>query len=494
MTDYTAAVFATDAPKSNRFGDCDDTLMFTAKAGSSWFTGQVPRYIVSPPVGSNPPDPTPVMITSQLAEIAVFARPIKTAASPATQTFDDIDGNGFPDGFRLHYRALLIRPDLNLGTGTTRSLYNMSIPSSAEAPTTMATYYAYCDLSMHRAYDGNPNVNDLIVANSLEDLADPANRFAHYQYSLAGQGTQASCTMPLLVLEPLNSTELTVFSTGPYADPNPAFPPARLQLRGSVGNFLAPEYVLGDTREGEDVIANNILAFDIKGYDPGAPVIAIPGVDGNFGVSNSGIAGQDGSDDIVLTPNDPGYASAFNGTTQTVGYGEYVDLMWARKVLYSLKGSSVPSGLPLASALSGMNNSTTFSDGILRSGKVYGYAMGTSNQIFILQPTFDTWTTGYESNGTIQTRMTSPDFGTIDVNAMVRKNGWATQDIPSITADRGTDGIDNDSSGGVDDMAERETLPPFPTKLRGIKISVRIEDISTRQIKQMSVANEFATQ
>ncbi len=42
MTDYTAALFATDAPRSNRFGDSDDILMFTARAGTSWFTAKYP--------------------------------------------------------------------------------------------------------------------------------------------------------------------------------------------------------------------------------------------------------------------------------------------------------------------------------------------------------------------------------------------------------------------------------------------------------------------
>lgn len=512
QTDYTASLYAGDAPRSNRFGDTDDIAMFTARAGAgSWFSGQVPRYIIDPPIPGNPPDPTPVVITSQLAEIAVFARPVRSPATPVTQNFDDFDGNHFPDSFRLHYRVLLIRPDLNtVGTTALRTLPVMSIPSATDTPTTMATYFGNCDLSMHRVYDGDGTVNDLITANSLEDLANPANRFAHYQYRLDGLGTNGSCTMPLLVLDPIPNTELTAVSAGLYPDPNPAqTPPA--QLLGANGNYLNPAYVLGfinSDRTGEDVIANNILAFDIKGYDPAAPVIAIPGTDGSFGIPTGGappftnVAGQEGSDDLILTPSDPGYAAAYAGTFSIVSYGEYVDLMWGRKALnslgsYSLTYASISGSSPppnLFTALSGLESASPllYTDGMLRSGKAITLPSG----LGILQPTYDTWTTAFDTNGTSQalySSLAAGSAGTIDINALVRKNGQGSQDAVGVI-DRGTDGLDNNGSGGIDEMAERETMPPFPIRLRGIKISVRIEDLRSRQIKQMSVASEFATQ
>ncbi len=384
MTDYTAALFAGDAPKSNRFGDTDDILMFTARAGSSWFTGQVPTKVATGVLTGNANiDDAPVVITSQLAEIAVFARPV---VSPGTVTpFDDFDSNGFPDSFRLHYRVLLVRPDLNtVGTGAVRTLPNLFVSSNNDAPNTMADFFATCDLSMHRVYDGNGGTNDLIAANSLEDLANPANRFAHFQYSLVGLDSIAgSCTMPLLVLDPIANTALTVNSTGAFSDPNPAGWP--IQLRGVGGNYLSSAYVLDGDRTGEDVIANNVLAFDVKGFDPGAPIIATRGADGVFGVT--GIAGQDGSDDLVLSPNDPGYAVAFNPSVtpqpqvQIVSYGEYVDLMWGRKVLrslsnYGLTYPAISGNTPAPNfftALSGIESATAsatvFNDGMLRSGK-----------------------------------------------------------------------------------------------------------------------------
>ena len=501
MTDYTAALFTGAA--SNRFGDADDILMFTARAGSSWFTGQVPRFVVEPTIPPNAPDSTPVVITSQLAEIAVFARPVLSPASPAGAAFDDLDANGFPDSFRLHYRVLLIRPDLNLvGTTAVRTLSGLSIPSATDLPTTMGSYFQTCDLSMRRVYDGNAAVDDLISANSLEDLANPANRFAHFQYSTAPLGAGTSTTMPLLVLDS-NINMPAVSTSGLYPEGNPGALPAA--LRGAAGSFLSSEYVLGLDRLGEDVLGNNVLAFDIKGFDPGVPVIATQGSDGVWGVGGGGTAGQDGSDDLILTPNDPGYALALTGTNTTVSYGEYVDLLWGRKALNSLASypftssptpnfSTPLSGIEGTLPTSAPNIHALYSSGLKRSGKALVHLPGFS----VVQPTYDTWTTAFESNGTAQTQLglvngnPTTDFGTIDVNGLARKYGSAS--INWTTFDTGSDGLDSNNSGGVDETAERETLPPFPIKLRGIKASVRIEDLNSRQIKQMSVAHEFATQ
>jgi hypothetical protein len=60
--------------------------------------------------------------------------------------------------------------------------------------------------------------------------------------------------------------------------------------------------------------------------------------------------------------------------------------------------------------------------------------------------------------------------------------------------DAGTDGVDNAGSApGVDDPSERETSPPFPVDLRGLQISVRLEDPTKKQFKQMSTVKQFVT-
>ncbi len=89
---------------------------------------QVPRCVVDTSIAFDPLNPQPVIITSPLAEVVVFARPTNSELGTATRRFDDVDNNGFPDSFRLHYRTLLIRPDLNLAAGAINGL----VPTAAD--------------------------------------------------------------------------------------------------------------------------------------------------------------------------------------------------------------------------------------------------------------------------------------------------------------------------------------------------------------------------
>ncbi len=163
MTDYTSMLFdqgnytdtklPTQAVRSNRFGDLDDILQFTARAGDAWFVGRVPENIMDSTIGST----GSITITSQLAEITVFARPVNTSGA-AGVFFDDTDANFLPDAYRLHYRALLIRPDLNRGTFNGQPcLLNVTAGTSNQAarPLDTAPAFQICDLSMHRVYDGD---------------------------------------------------------------------------------------------------------------------------------------------------------------------------------------------------------------------------------------------------------------------------------------------------------------------------------------------------
>lgn len=522
MTDYTATLFdKNNAPdlklqttkiRSSRFGDLDDILMFTSRAGDSWFVGRVPAFVINTSlVGTTtdsdsdgtPDKYEPVMISSQLAEIAVFSRPVLTGNSSNTY-FDDVDSNGLPDAYQLHYRALLIRPDLNLTSTTPPRLPNDGtylVAGGGATYTSMALAHQQCDLSMRRIAGTTQ-----IAANSLDDLMIPANRFAHVQYRV---GTTASMTMPLLALQPIPRVALPVFSddgnggtVSPFfSDPDPAAAPA-----GAAGNFLAPEFVLAGERRGEDILANEILAFDVKAFDGGVPVLGMVGADGIAGTTASPVLGAEGSDDVILTPSDPGYVVACQGGSTEVAYGAYVDLLWARKTLCSMPYfglSSVPATAKLVTELSGLAtvNPTTFADGLIRSGKVV--LTPKTDPPIILQPTFDTWTTRYENDGALQAQLANLQ-GVLDIDAYQRNFDNTvpsdTSNLQSFDAyrknltDAGSDGIDNNGTGGVDEAAELETLPPFPVKLRGIKVSIRIEDRATRQVRQMSVANEFVTQ
>jgi len=53
------------------------------------------------------------------------------------------------------------------------------------------------------------------------------------------------------------------------------------------------------------------------------------------------------------------------------------------------------------------------------------------------------------------------------------------------------DGFDNNGIGGVDDESERETAPPYPYPLRGVKVEIRVFEPSSRQIHSVNVIGEL---
>ncbi|MEO8270082.1 MAG: hypothetical protein ABI557_10190, partial [Aureliella sp.] len=129
-----------------------------------------------------------------------------------------------------------------------------------------------------------------------------------------------------------------------------------------------------------------------------------------------------------------------------------------------------------------------------------GSVLMAGNSLQLLQPTYDTYTTRYEGDGVFQAQLASLS-GVCRVNGATSLYlGYSGDDSSNLyegwrIPDAGTDGIDNTGSPiGVDDTSELETSPPFPIPLRGMKISVRMEDPTTRQVKQMSATKEFVSQ
>jgi hypothetical protein len=61
-------------------------------------------------------------------------------------------------------------------------------------------------------------------------------------------------------------------------------------------------------------------------------------------------------------------------------------------------------------------------------------------------------------------------------------------------ADRASDGIDNDGRNGVDDAGERETQAPYPYPLRSIQVKIRAFEPDSRQIREVTVVQDFMPQ
>lgn len=165
----------------------------------------------------------------------------------------------------------------------------------------------------------------------------------------------------------------------------------------------------GQVRDGEDVILANVIAFDVKVFDSQATI------------AGGGVR------------------------------GEYVDLGGA--------GTPVAVGTPFPTA--GIAGFSTLGSRVSNAPR---------NAVLGL-PTYDTWSTHYESNGLNEDNLTPGD----------------------LLVDEGTNGSDDSSpaDGVPDDPAERETSPPYPTALRGIEISIRCYDAQSRQVRQVTVRHTF---
>ena len=140
----------------------------------------------------------------------------------------------------------------------------------------------------------------------------------------------------------------------------------------------------------------------------------------------------------ALVPGDPGYVPF----PSIAARGAYVDLNYANDNSTPLRNSYF-SGPP--HPMSGLNQ--------LPNGSPVSV--------------YDTWPEDYERDGIDQ-----DDGG----------NG---------PVDEGTNGLDDDNQFGVDDVGERETAAPYGVPLRGLQVTIRMMDFSTRQVRQVSVVGDF---
>jgi hypothetical protein len=194
-------------------------------------------------------------------------------------------------------------------------------------------------------------------------------------------------------------------------------------------------------RRGEDVMLGDVLSFDLRVYDPRAPIT--------------------GLDKVAIVPGDPAYNTR-TPTSPPVGRGEYVDLNYG-------------SGNSLLSSFSGRPH--------LKSG--LGGAAYTAS-------CYCTWSTHYESDGLDQDG-DGEDKSPVDPARLKRADGLDNDGdgLVDENIDEGVDGLDSDGNGIVDDAQERETSPPYPVPLRGLSVTLRMMEYNTRQVRQISVAADF---
>jgi prepilin-type N-terminal cleavage/methylation domain-containing protein len=203
-------------------------------------------------------------------------------------------------------------------------------------------------------------------------------------------------------------------------------------------------------RLGDDVILTNVLSFDVQVYDPGAPLFVTNGtlVEPRDAGYRQQLAAISGSYPPPLTPGAP------------IGFGAYVDLGYGYVQSTDL-GPNYTVSFPLTYA------PTPATAGYLTPlfasapPSLSGLASSHSAGPFV----YDTWSWHYENDGVDQ-------FGDSKI-------------------DLGTNGLDDDGINGVDDIGERETMPPYPSPLRGIRVTIRVYEPSSQQVRQVTVVQDY---
>ncbi len=415
-------------------GDFDDMLMLTARSVDEPFLGQALDFTVAPPV--------PTTLNSKIAEVLWFTR------------FDDKDADSQPDPgeVSLHRRAMLVLPQLNV-VDPLDGLPMLNIPglSSVYPDTSGATtlspeaFFHAFDLSVgyRPRVDASGNIVAWVrFANSLENLSLRENRTGHRLAFPTGVPAPAVNTpFPFFASRYFLRPQGTVMTQGPDSawgvtgvrdfDDGSGGPVDQLMEAGAFGSDDLTAIDTGALGLGQmfgnDVVQSQLLAFDVKVFDPTVPVLTLA-------TSND-----------PLLPGDPGYLQrAGEAARLPAGQGGYVDLFYSR---YTTGVTSRFSLAPLARS------------GMQRFQEI----------IWAQAPTFpavyDLYSTFYERDGIDQ-----------DGNGII---------------DQGTNGFDDDGNGSVDDIAERETSPPYPFPMRGLEIRIRIIDNDSRQVRQVTVTGNF---
>jgi hypothetical protein len=227
-------------------------------------------------------------------------------------------------------------------------------------------------------------------------------------------------------------------------------------------------------RDEDYLVLDSALAFDVRIYDPGAPLRRIPpppasGPDVPY---------------TALQPGDPGWPAAI--PANVVGYGAYCDLGWNWNPETNAIYSALPAGSP-----------TTYFALPRRAGWHPAFLpMSLPQPMMGFPAVYDTWSTHYENDGIDQEQVLINVAEELEWTPPPTFAAWQTG-----TLDQGTNGLDDEiipgtppvnGINGVDDPGERETAPPYDFPLRGVKVSLRIYEGDARQIRETSVTHSFA--
>ncbi|QGJ71132.1 Hypothetical protein PBC10988_28350 [Planctomycetales bacterium 10988] len=454
--------------------DYDDIIMFTSRNDRKPFRG----LIQSPAGGSSR------VVESPAAEVAWFLR-----------------------GTNLYRRVLLVGPPPVRPQGTnfvepTIPVWVRDTPGTARynVPTGV-NFYQYNDISVHQeGTNGDPifrpgthsEAATQLVANNLGDLTRREYRFAHQPFlwpHVLINGTQNNNSQAFrrdfLGLPTIGemapkageewpfpfrvggSSKVKAYSSPPNAgvtsngitfNPwiNNDLPFDEIdRLTGEMSEYSS--FADPSPRSQEDLILKNVLGFDVKVWDPNAPLFYV-----QPGTPFERILGPGDPIDTNGTPADNSDDSSYlalavdflqNGTTtRLAGFGAWVDLNYLSIAgPISVTDASIP--LPHFAGPGDTGNSTASETNALLVGEAANTAPGNGAR----GSTYDTWSTDYiEFDSSQQALM-------------------------------GLASMDSENSGDP----VRSTPPPYPYPLRGVKITVRVFDEASRSIDELTVVQDL---
>ncbi len=502
----------------SRCGDVDDILMFTAKSKGQPFVGQFPEWgLISNPTDSSfsaaasaalaldprqnfylgrrvavirsdngmpyqfrvisvysgatgdqftvsprftvTPDPNDLFvllgrtIESDTAEIVYYTMP----DDPLDKLPTDPDAK---HTYTLYRRVLLVAPnqiaqqvraaEVNLGSGTQLPENLLPIPANSEN-----WFFQYFDISARPSPDGK-----CMIPNTLGDLTKRENRYFHQrpEYELGGNPNNGKYWVP---------GESYTVKNSYFPNPvrlrrlNNFFQETSLTRKDIVGPFLPyipspdrdPKKTVVNARFGEDVIMTGVLAFDIRAYDPLAPVRV------------------DNSTGALLTPCDYGWSGGSNSPLT----GAFVDLN------YDVKSTISP---PYAWFSGPMQDYAGF--GLFPSLSAPDFPGK-----FTLPPHYDTWSWHYEQDGIAQNNKTTADTAFNGLDDDINGRNGVVDDQGE--ADK-SNGVDDNGNSVVDEIGELDTVPPYPKPLRGIQIKLRVYEPDSRQVREVTIEQDFLPQ
>lgn len=469
------------------FGDLDDILMFTTVSYDEEFVGKAKSSAA----------------TERYAEIAYYLRPISGRFGSA-------------DYFTLHRRIWLINANVTMGTSygvADQSLRQEGGVYEKHAPNTVVETG---DVS-------NTNVTSpgRAVPNSLGDLTMRDRRPIHqpntwpYEIFHAPDNGSVSTTIRsitstswpagnlYLTVPSLNQQSATKFP-GPISDTSSSiYPPYNQYFRVTGTSTEPPNHPTYEfqpaagNREHADILLTNVVGFDVKAWDPGAPVFrATPGTAEG---SNPDIVG-------LIVPGDAGYGgdgSKFNSSARLnpvgalqrfinnpsdpdakpVSFGAYADLnyMWINRMggTYNSqrRAAYLASLAKYERSVLGCGAGTlprpSFAFATPRN-RLSGY----SPPGYEYPAVYDTWSRHYEYDGIDNDGDNLIDEGTngLDDN----NNGFI--DEPDL---------DLDGDGIPENNGETDAPPPYAAPLRGIKITIRVMEQDSRQVREVTIIHEF---